>query len=179
MKDSYRKLFKDNTLKYLSDYDYFVNTLWKPLMRVEGGGQLHNVSMDSGGWTKYGIAYNKNKHLFESLDDFKQLTESDAQLIGFTLYYINSYTHLVSQDAKDMYFDIAFNMGVGRAIKIAQKVLKLPIDGVLGVVTKSHLKDLKEIDLKNERIKFYYSLVKLKKFLKGWLNRVAIIANID
>lgn len=165
--------------KYPTDYSYFINTLWKPLMQVEGGAQLHNVAGDSGGWTKYGVSYNNNKLYFNSLPDFKNLTEEDAQLIGFSKYYISSGTQYVSQDAKDMYFDMAFNMGQARAIKIAQKCLGLPQDGIIGPITRSKLPNLTEDQLTKERVSFYYSLVKLSKFLKGWLNRVNIISKID
>ena len=144
LKSNYRNNFKDISLKHFDDYSYFIKTLWNPLMLVEGGAKLHKVSLDSGGYTKYGIAYNKNKELFDNLEEFKTLTESDAQLIAFALYYVNSYTHLVSKDAKDMYFDMAFNMGVPRTIKIAQKILKLTQDGICGVVTQSKLKELTE-----------------------------------
>ena len=165
--------------KYFDDWTYFVNVLWKPLMQVEGGGRLHNVSGDSGGWTCFGISYNNNKDYFNGLYDFKCITAYESQLIAFSKYYINAGTQYVSQDAKDVYFDISFNMGADRAIKMAQKISGITQDGIIGVITKTKMKSLKEIDLKNERIRFYYSLVKLKKFLKGWLNRVTIISNID
>jgi lysozyme family protein len=165
--------------KYPSDYDYFINKLWKPLMQVEGGGKLHNVAGDSGGWTKYGISYNNNKPYFFDLNDFKNLTEEQAKLIAFNKYYLTAGTQYASQDAKDVYFDISFNMGQTRAIKMAQKCLGINQDGVIGTITKSKMATLTEKQLTDERVKFYYSLVKLKKFLKGWLNRVKIISEID
>jgi len=148
-------------------------------MRVEGGGKLHNVSGDSGGWTIYGVSYNNNKDYFISIGDFKALTEYEAQLIAFSKYYINSGTQYVSQDAKDVYFDIAFNMGVSRAIKMGQKIVGIEQDGIIGAISKTKFKLITEKELTYERVKFYYSLVSLKKFLKGWLNRVKIISDID
>lgn len=165
--------------QYLSDYHYFITTLWKPLMQVEGGAKLHKVSGDSGGWTKYGVSYNNNKDYFYSLDDFKNITEEQAQLIAFSKYYLTAGTQFVAQDAKDMYFDISFNMGQIRAIKMAQRCLGLKQDGIIGPITKYKMATLTEAQLTKERVAFYWSLVRLKKFLKGWLNRVNIISKID
>lgn len=179
MKQDLRKILEETKNSYSGDYSYFTNILWKPLMQVEGGAKLHNVSGDSGGWTKYGVSYNNNKNYFSSLEDFKNITEEEAQLIGFSKYYISAGTQYVSQDAKDMYFDISFNMGQSRAIKLSQKCLGLSQDGILGPITKAKLSFLTENCLTKERTSFYYSLVKLKKFLKGWLNRITTISKID
>lgn len=179
MKQDLKEILKQTRDKYPNDYNYFIYTLWAPLMQVEGGSKLHNVAGDSGGWTRYGISYNNNKNYFSSLEDFKNITEEEGQLIGFSKYYISSGTQYVSQDAKDMFFDTAFNMGQARAIKLAQKCLGLTQDGIIGPVTKAKLALLTEASLRKERESFYYSLVKLKKFLKGWLNRLDIISKID
>lgn len=165
--------------KYQNEFAYFTTHLWKPLMQVEGGAKLHNVVGDSGGWTIYGVSYNNNKDYFTSLDDFKKISEYEAQLIGFSKYYINAGTQYLNEDAKDMYFDIAFNMGVGRAIKMAQKIVGITQDGIIGAISKVRFLEISEKELADERIRFYYSLVRLKKFLKGWLNRVNIISKID
>ena len=179
MRADIRTRLTNEILNFQNDWKYFIDKLWKPLMRVEGGGKLHNVPGDSGGWTIYGVSYNNNKDYFTSLDDFKKMNEYDAQLIAFSKYYINSGTQYFNQDAKDMYFDIAYNMGISRAIKMAQKIMGLKQDGIIGAVSKAKFKLITEKELADERIKFYYSLVSLKKFLKGWLNRVNIISNID
>lgn len=174
-----KKTLFELTIKYQLDWDYFKSKLWKPLMKVEGGAKLHNVSGDSGGWTIYGVSYNNNKDYFNSLDDFKTMSEYDAQLIAFSKYYINAGTQYFNEDAKDVYFDIAFNMGVGRAIKMAQKIVGIKQDGIIGAISKVRFLEISENELTNERVKFYYSLVRLKKFLKGWLNRTNYIAGLD
>lgn len=179
MRTDFLKILKETRDKYPTDYNYFINTLWKPLMQVEGGAKLHNVSGDSGGWTRYGVSYNNNKGYFYSLEDFKNITEEHAQLIAFSKYYVTAGTQFVAQDAKDMYFDISFNMGQARAIKMAQKCLGLKQDGLIGPLTRAKFATLTEDQLAKERVSFYYSLVRLKKFLNGWLNRVNIISKID
>lgn len=179
MKQDLKQILIDTKNKNLEDFYYFTKVLWNPLMLVEGGAKLHNITGDSGGWTRYGVSYNNNKNYFISLNDFKNITEEEAQLIGFSKYYISAGTQYVSQDAKDMFFDISFNMGQTRAIKLAQKCLGLTQDGLIGPITKTKLAFLTEDCLTKERSSFYYSLVKLKKFLKGWLNRISIISKID
>lgn len=174
-----KKLLESTALKYKNEFAYFTTHLWKPLMKVEGGAKLHNVSGDSGGWTIYGVSYNNNKDYFTSLEDFKKMSEYEAQLIGFSKYYVNAGTQYFNEDAKDMYFDIAFNMGVGRAIKMAQKIVGITQDGIIGAISKVRFLEISEKELSDERVRFYYSLVRLKKFLKGWLNRTKIISNID
>jgi lysozyme family protein len=179
MKLDLKQILIETKDKYPIDYEYFTSVLWKPLMQVEGGEKLHNVSGDSGGWTRYGVSYNNNSNFFTSLNDFKNITEEEAQLIGFSKYYITAGTQFVSQDAKDMFFDISFNMGQTRAIKLAQKCLGITQDGLLGPITKSKLASLTEECLTKHRISYYYSLINLKKFLKGWLRRVSTIGSID
>ena len=166
MKNQIYTKLSNETLNYNNDWKYFISTLWKTLMRVEGGAKLHNVSGDSGGWTIYGVSYNNNKDYFFSIGDFKAMTEYEAQLIAFSKYYINSGTQFVSQDAKDVYFDIAFNMGVGRAIKMAQKIVGIEQDGIIGAISKTKFKTITEKQLTDERIKFYYSYV----FFNNWMD---------
>lgn len=179
MKNDLRKILEETKNKYIIDYNYMVSKLWKTLMLVEGGSKLHNVSGDSGGWTRYGISYNNNKNYFNSLDDFKNITEEEAQLIAFSKYYVTAGVQYASQDSKDVLFDISFNMGVLRAIKMAQSCLNITQDGLIGPITKNKFALLTEKCLTDKRVSFYYSLVNLKKFLLGWLNRVNIISKID
>lgn len=149
---------------------YYEHTL-----KWEGGAKLHNVEGDSGGWTKYGIAYNYNKHHFDSLDDFKEMSFEKACEITYENYYLALHLDLVNPDAREQLFDIAFNAGVKRAFILAQRALGLIDDGICGKVTKACLKNLDNTKLYNERVKFYMSLAKnnskLNKFLKGWLRR--------
>lgn len=156
MKDRFEKIFQ-HTLKW------------------EGADKLHLVKGDSGGWTKYGIAYNYNKKHFKSLDDFKAMDYSKAAEIAFNNYCSMLHLELVPQDCQAMLFDMAFNMGVKRAIVLLQRALNVKDDGILGSKTKEALEGLKKADLYEQRVKYYNAIVKnnqtQKKFLKGWLNR--------
>lgn len=149
--------------------------IYKHTLKWEGGDKLHNVSGDAGGWTKYGVAYNKNKSKFKSLYEFKAMDYNKASEIAYNNYYKPLQIGYVNKSAQAMYFDIAFNMGVGTAIKMAQRALGITDDGIIGKVTLSRLGSLDKTKLYNERMKRYNSIVKNNpsqaKFLKGWTNR--------
>lgn len=149
--------------------------IFSHILKWEGGDKLHNVSGDTGGWTKYGIAYNFNKDHFSSLDEFKAMGFDTAAEITHQNYYKPLYIDLVQKESQAMFFDMAFNMGVKTAVKLAQRALGITDDGVIGNVTKSKLAFLCKKRLYDERVKYYHSIVAnkpiQKKFLKGWLNR--------
>lgn len=149
--------------------------IYKHTLKWEGGDKLHNVSGDSGGWTKYGIAYNYNKQHFKSLDEFKQMDFDKASKITFENYYKPLNLELVKEESQAMLFDIAFNSGVKRAVILAQRALGLTDDGIAGKLTKAVYKNLDKAKLYNKRVEFFNSIVKnnpsQSKFLKGWLNR--------
>ena len=149
--------------------------IYKHTLKWEGGEKLHNVVGDSGGWTKFGIAYNHNKQHFKDLEEFKAMDYDKACEIAYTNYCLPLNLALVPDDCQAMMFDIAFNSGVKRAIILAQRALNIADDGIAGKVTKAALNDLNKAELADERDKFYNGIVAAnasqKKFLKGWLNR--------
>lgn len=157
--------------------------IFKSTLKWEGGDKLHNITGDSGGWTKYGIAYNYNKQHFSSLEEFKEMDFDKAAKIAYENYYLPLNLELVKPESQMMLFDIAFNAGVKRAIILAQRALNLTDDGIAGKLTKAALKYLDKTKLYNERVKFYNSLVKSNpsqnKFLKGWLNRSKAIFDLN
>jgi len=168
---NYKKIVKNHK----EEFKLFKDRFFPVVMKWEGGGKLHKVDGDSGGWTIYGIAYNFNKALFNNFTDFKDTTLEEASYIAFVKYYLASNAELVPYDSKLYYFDMAYNMGVSRAIRIMQKCIGVKVDGIIGEITKSKLHLLKEYDMKIERNSFYNRLAennyKMKKFLRGWLNR--------
>lgn len=164
-----------NAGQYKMQFQWFKENIFKHTLRWEGGSKLHKVSGDSGGWTIYGIAFNKNKGLFKDLADFKDTTYDEAAAVAFIKYYLSAGADKVPESAALMYFDIAYNMGVSRAIKIAQKCVGATPDGIIGPITKSKLCLVDEECLYEERVKFYNYLIRKKrqlaKFFKGWMNR--------
>lgn len=149
--------------------------IFKHTLKWEGGDKLHNVAGDSGGWTKYGIAYNYNKQHFNSLEEFKKMDYDKASEIVYENYYKPLNLELVKKESQAMLFDIGFNMGIKRAVILAQRALGLEDDGIAGNMTKKALPNLSKIELNKRRVKYYNDIVKSNpsqiKFLKGWLNR--------
>ena len=81
----------------------------------------------------------------------------------------------------DLIFKFAVNVGIKRAVRYAQMVANVRIDGIIGANTINALNTLDskyfEERYKTEFIKFYDELVKRNpdknsRFLNGWLNRV-------
>lgn len=157
--------------------------IYKHTLKWEGGDKLHNVSGDSGGWTKFGISYNNNKQHFKDLEDFKNMTFEKASEIAYNNYYQPLDLGIVNPSVQAMLFDIAFNMGVKRSIILAQRALGLVDDGIIGKNTRANLHLLDKKKLNNERVKYFNAIVKnnptQSKFLKGWLNRAEYFLNTE
>ena len=149
--------------------------IWEGVTNIKKGGQLHNVAGDSGGWTLWGIAYNANSEMFKNFDDFKDTTYEEAAALAYTKYYRAISAFILPIDARLMYFDIAYNMGNMRAVKLMQKCAGVEADGLIGPGTREKMQFVTEECLYNARNTTYNNLVrvnvKLGKFLKGWLNR--------
>ena len=163
--------------------DIFIHTLkWEGVKDPSKGGSLHNVAGDSGGWTLWGIAYNHNKQMFDSFDDFKDTTYEEAAAIAFIKYYRAIQAFVLPKSAQLMYFDMAYNMGNARAIRIMQECCGFrgkDVDGIIGPATRERMKSITEECLYEKRNSFYNRLVvtnrNLQKFLRGWLNRSTAI----
>ncbi len=158
-----------------ADFDFFKANVYKHTLLWEGGDKLHNVEGDTGGWTKYGVAFNKNKDLFDTLEDFKDTTYDEASALAFMNYFLAIHAPSVPKEAQLMYFDFAYNCGPGAAIKMMQRSLGLTDDGGIGPITKSKMNAVTKQGLYEQRKAYYNRLVEKNasqsKFLKGWMNR--------
>lgn len=185
--EDYLRLAKANPtvtkeFEYFKEFVFNRTLVWEGVTNPKAGGSLHNVAGDSGGWTLWGIAYNHNKELFKNFDDFKDTTYEEAAAIAYTKYYRAINAFILPLEARLMYFDIAYNMGNSRAIKLMQGCAKVPQDGVIGPATREKMQYVTEECLYNARNTTYNQLVKanvsLGKFLKGWLNRSTAIFKV-
>lgn len=170
-----------NRDKFPLEYNHF-KEMFQHTLRWEGGSKLHKIKGDSGGWTKYGIAYNKNKHLFTDINDFFDTTYDEAVLIAFSEYYLPIEAYRMSLVSQVMYFDMAYNLGTNRAIRYMQRCGGVVADGKIGPKTRSIMLDITKDCLYKQRNNWYYYLGRTKqwakKFLKGWLNRSRDIYSI-
>lgn len=150
-------------------------SFYKEVLKWEGGSKLHKVEGDSGGWTKYGIAYNKNKKLFYSLEEFKNMSYNRASEIAYEKYYLPIKTNLLPEDCQLFYFDMAFNMGNKRAIMYLQECIGVETDGKLGPITIKNIPKITLECLYEKRNNWYLKLKNstdwADKFFNGWMNR--------
>lgn len=154
-----------------SEFDYFLKNIFPVTMLWEGGGKLHNVAGDAGGWTIWGIAYNYNKQHFSSLDDFKKTTEEEAGAFAFVNYYLPLNPTYLCSGVKLMAFDTAYNMGVSRAIQYIQECAGVKADGIIGNQTRSAMSKV-TVDCIFKKRKAFYDAKSTSKFYKGWMNRL-------
>lgn len=156
--------------------------IWEGVRDIKKGGQLHNVAGDTGGWTLWGIAYNANSGIFKNFDDFKDTTYEEAAAIAYTKYYRAINAFILPLQSRLMYFDIAYNMGNARAIKIMQKCCGVTQDGIIGPVTREKMQYVTEECLYEGRNTAYNNIVraniKMQKFFKGWIARSLAIFKI-
>lgn len=178
--EDYLRLAKANPtvekeFDYFKEFIFNRTLVWEGVTNPKAGGKLHNVAGDSGGWTLWGIAYNHNTESFKNFDDFKDTTYEEAAAMAYTKYYRAINAFILPLEARLMYFDIAYNMGNSRAIKLMQGCAKVPQDGIIGPATREKMQYVTEECLYNARNTTYNNLVRankvLAKFLKGWLNR--------
>ena len=181
MVEDYVRLAKSNP-KVAQEFEYFKESIFNETLVWEGGSKLHNVPGDSGGWTKYGIAYNMNAQMFKNFDDFKDTTYEEAAAIAYVKYYRAISAFILPLKARLVYFDTAYNMGNLRVIKIMQKCAGVPDDGLIGPATREKMQYVTEDCLYQERNKWYNLLAMknraLGKFLRGWMNRSKAIFDV-
>lgn len=156
----------------------------KVILQQEGGDKYHEVQGDSGLGTKYGVslAFYKTIEPDATKEDIKNLTYQDAYSIYKKYFYEDVNLHLIDNELLRLHmFSHGVNAGMGKAIKMLQKILGVTEDGILGTKTASKANFYPEQGelvqgYANARRVFYEKIVTKnptqKKFLQGWLNRV-------
>jgi len=141
---------------------------------VNEGGYVNDPN-DAGGETKYGIS----KRAYPSVD-IKNLTTDEAKAIYKRDYWDKiKGDEIQSQKIAFELFDTAVNMGVRTASKLAQIILSVYPDGIIGSKT---LEALNIIDKEKFLVKFKLSKIARytylcrkypsnKKYLYGWIKR--------
>ena len=144
------------------------------VLMFEGG--YVNDPDDPGAETKYGIS----KKAYPNLD-IKELTLVQAKEIYKKDYWDRIQgDNIPDQFIANLLLDSAVNLGVKKAVKLAQEILGVKVDGILGKETMYMLKLYDPYLLFNKyklsRINYYTELCNrnhnLKKYLLGWINRV-------
>lgn len=156
----------------------------------KGNGYVNDKD-DNGGETIFGICkkfYPKLK-IWNSLQELTyvkdkksyQPTEEEMDEI-FNIYYVNYYkpckTNLFNDPELGLQvFDMAVNPGVKTSIKLLQKLLRIPQDGICGrqTINTANVKHGVLEGFKMARTDYYVDISKRgnnKKFLQGWINRI-------
>jgi lysozyme family protein len=145
------------------------------IVSVEGG--LSEDPQDKGGITKYGISLKSYPHLGET--GIRNLTLAQAKKIYKTDFWNKGMCPLIPMDFRLMLFDAYVNLGVTQGIRLAQKVLKIKVDGDFGPQTK---KALNEVDTESfindffvERALFYTQLNDFSRYGRGWIKRILMV----
>jgi lysozyme family protein len=143
------------------------------VLKNEGG--YSNNTSDKGGETNYGIS----QRAYPAID-IKNLTIGQA----IEIYY-NDYWHPMNLDGVNnddlvlQVFDMGVNSGTKMSIKILQRLIGVPDDGIIGNMTLRAIREFYgDIDeeFKKRRKLFYVTLVQKdlsqRVNLRGWLNRI-------
>lgn len=165
-----------------------IDKLIPHILKWEGGAKFTNDPLDRGGATKYGITlntlqsikYDNNHDGKVNVDDVKSLQLDDFKHILKSQYWDRwKADDIVNQSVANLLVDWLWGSGVN-GIKIPQRLLGVPVDGVVGAKTINALNQSNQKDIYNKvweaRRQFYYNIVKSNpsqsKWLKGWLNRL-------
>jgi lysozyme family protein len=152
------------------------------IMSWEGG--FVDDPDDPGGRTNKGITqatYDRwRTRQGQPARDVKVIGDDEVQAIYEAFYWIPARCNLLRRKLDLIQFDTAVNMGTNRAVRILQTALGCGVDGVFGRETQDAAGacDVGSAMIAHCDIRegIYRRLPernpKLKKFLKGWLNRL-------
>jgi len=160
------------------------------ILKNEGGFILHNVEGDRGGLTYAGISYNNfpnwiGWNLINKRAKYQKSPELTTLVKDF--YKVNFWDKIKgdkvrSQEVANSICDFAVNVGINKAIKLAQKVVKTKEDGIVGINTITLLNGMVTEEFLYKyalgKVKYYTNICNKspsqKKFLLGWLNRALL-----
>lgn len=159
--------------------------IFKQTIENGGGFKLHKVEGDSGGWTYAEIAENFHPD-WPGWAILRECGEDDPRLTPMVReFYIQKYWNkmngdqICSQETAASIFDFGVNAGLRTSVKLAQRVVGVISDGIVGPKT---LAALNAVD--GELFAYKFTIVKIfryaaivnnnrsqLKFLLGWINR--------
>lgn len=139
---------------------------------LEGG--YTNDPRDRGGETKYGIS----KRAYPDLD-IPNLTVDQAKAIYRRDYWDACKCDQLPAPLDIFVFDAAVNQGVGTAVKTLQRLIGVPVDGIIGPVTlgtASKMKREMAMLYMADRALQYTDMDQFGLYGRGWLKRLFTIA---
>jgi len=150
------------------------------VLELEGGLKLHRNPTEQA--ETYAGIYRKAHPEWEGWRYIDKGEMPPFELVE-KFYYENFYKPfegIESEKIKDILFETAVNVGVKQAVKLAQRVLGVKTDGILGPKTLSALNSVNPEEFIKDftlaRIAFYTALAnknpkRYALYLRGWINR--------
>jgi len=150
------------------------------VLELEGGLRLHRNPTEN--FETYAGIYRKAHPNWEGWKWIDKKQKPPFELVE-SFYYDNFYKpfkEVKDEKVKSLLFETAVNLGVRQTVKLAQKVLGVRVDGVLGPKTLEALNSTNPEDFIKDftlaRIAFYTALAnknpkKYGLYLRGWINR--------
>lgn len=150
------------------------------VIQLEGGLKLHRNPTED--FETYAGIYRKAHPHWEGWKWIDRGKEPPFNLVE-NFYYKNFYKpfeEIKSEKIRDLLFETSVNLGIKQTLKLAQRILGLKADGILGPKTLSALNSanpeefIKDFTL--ARIAFYTALAdenpkRYAVYLRGWINR--------
>lgn len=175
------------------------NQIFEKVMEFEGGYKLHNIPGDKGGMTYAGISRNRWPDWPGwQLIDGGEISSQRIKAMVAEFYKIHFWKsihgdQIIFQSVAFMLYDFAVNAGLKVAVKLAQRIIGVTEDGILGPNTLKALNSYVTNEVSEKLFIAEYSLHKIfrykdicldddrrkddtvksnLKFLCGWINRV-------
>ncbi|NLZ11634.1 MAG: secretion activator protein [Alcaligenaceae bacterium] len=122
--------------------------------------------------TKFGISAMTYPDL-----DIKNLTLDQAKAIYFRDFWLRAGADQYDGAIGYQVFDAAVNHGIGNAVRMLQRAVRVADDGDVGPLTLKAVQAMSVTDVlmrfNAQRIRFYTRLSTWSDFGRGWMNRVA------
>lgn len=135
-------------------------------------GDLSDDARDPGGLTRYGISQRAHPGV-----DVRNLTLAQAKQIYLERYWLPLRADAMPEAVAVQVFDAAVNHGLKPAVKMMQRALQVPDDGVIGPVTLRAMTTVEDARFvarfAAERLTFYTDLAGWDVYGRGWTRRVA------
>ena len=100
------------------------------------------------------------------------LGEQQAAAFAFVNYYLPLSPENLKSNVKLLAFDIAYNMGLSKAITYIQQCAGVVADGKVGPATKKAMANVSVDCLQQKRVAFYNALNKQSKYQKFYRKKV-------
>lgn len=140
---------------------------------VHEGGYVNNPD-DKGGPTNFGITQADMPGV-----DMRTITPEQATEYYREHYWKDLYSQIESQDVADKLFDMGVLTGIGEAVKLLQRTLRIVADGVFGPGTLTAVNQIGDGVLEDYKatLRAHYEAIVAAhpvdvEFIDGWENRV-------